>query len=270
MQEIKLSRRLAACTDKRLGELDFDGVIDGRKGDCKWHLPTILKQVLVGIMAGKKGLAEVEENFSGLSVFMKEMLGFFRRIPDTTMRDALLKVGVDSLRKVLHETVFLAIRRKALDTLGELPFHVVVMDGKKTSTRIGDNKQFAQVLSDYEGEIPKFSVATITACLISTTSKLCLDAVPLPAKTSEKGFFKEVFESFLNTYGSLAKMFTYDAGANSRANATFVAIKGLFYLFSLKSDQPTLFKQAAKLLALLKPCILALSTESKRVLPNDG
>ena len=52
---------------------------------------------------------------------------------------------------------------------------------------------------------------------ISTTSKLCLDAVPLPAKTSEKGFFIEVFVSFLDTYGSLAKMFTYDAGANSRA-----------------------------------------------------
>ena len=263
MQDIKLSRRLAACTDKRLGELNFSGVVDGRRGDIKWPLPTVLKHVLVGIMAGKNGLAEIEENFSGISCFMRQVLGFFRRIPDTTLRGALVKVELNSLRQVLHQTAFLAIRRKALDIMSGLPFHIVAMDGKKTSTRIGDDGQFAQVLSDYEGEIPKFSVATITACLISTPSKLCLDAVPLPAKTSEKGFFQEMFESFLATYGGLAKMFTYDAGANSRANATFVADKGLFYLFSLKSDQPTLFKQATKLLASLKPDSATAMTDEK-------
>lgn len=81
MQDIKLSRRLAACTHKRLGELDFSQVIDGRQGDCKWALPTLLKHVLVGIMAGKKGLTEIEENFSGISGFMRQVL-----VPETRAR----------------------------------------------------------------------------------------------------------------------------------------------------------------------------------------
>lgn len=251
MQDIKLSRRLAACTNKRMGELNFNNVVDGRRGDITWPLPTILKQVLVGIMAGKKGLAEVEENFSGISGFMRQVLGFFRRLPDTTMRGALTKVGIDSLRAVLHQTVYLAIRRKALDVLGGLPFHVVAMDGKKTCTWIGDGGKYAQTVSDYLGEIARYSVATITICLTSTSSKICLDAIPMPANTNEKGFFEVVFQSFLDTYGNLAKMFTYDAGANSKVNATLVALKGFFYLFTLKDDQPTLFEQAKKLLASL-------------------
>ncbi len=235
--------------------------MDGRKSNCTWALPAILKHVLVGIMAGKKGLAEVEENFSGLSIFMKEVLGFFRRIPDTTMRDALVKVGLDSLRKVLHETVFAAIRRKALGITGGLPFHIVAFDGKKTCTRIGDDGKFAQTVSDYEGEMARFSVATITVCLISSLTKICMDAIPMPADTNEKGFFKAVLESFLSTYGNFAKMLTYDAGANSRENATLVAIKGLFYLFSLKNDQPTLFKKATKLLASLGSNLALASTD---------
>ena len=251
MQDIKLSRRLAACTDKRLGELNFSGVMDGRQGDIKWSLPTILKHVLVGIMAGKKGLAEVEENLSGISIFMRKALGFFRRIPDTTMRGALVKVGIDSLRTVLHQTVFLAIRRKALNIVEELPFHIVALDGKKTCTRIDDDGKFAQKVSDYEGEIPKFSVATITACLISTASKICLDAIPMPAKTNENGFFQFVLQSFLDTYGDFAKMFTYDAGANAKDNADFVALNNLFYLFAIKGEQPTLFERAKAFLASL-------------------
>jgi hypothetical protein len=256
--DIKLSRRLAGCTRKRLGELDFSSVEDGRQGDCKWSLPLILKQVLVGMMAGQKGLGEVEEGFFAMSMFMRNVLGFHRRIPDTTMRGALIKTGIESLCEVLHQTVFLALRRKALHIVG-LPFHVVALDGKKTSTRIGDDGQMAQTVSDYEGETPKFSVATITACLTSTPSKICLDAIPMPASTNEKGFFKVVLQSLLDTYGPLFKMVTYDAGGNSKENAKFVHDQGLFYLFALKKDQPTLFGRAKELLANLGP-ELSLST----------
>ena len=250
MQDIKLSRRLAACTSKRFGEIDFSRVVDGRQGDCKWRLSQILEHVLVGIMAGKKGLAEIENNFSGLSVFMKEVLGFHRRIPDTTMRGALLKTDLESMRHILQKTVHLAIRRKALDPVG-LPFHVLTLDGKKTCTRINDEGVFAQAVSDYEGEFPKFSVAMITACLTSSASKICLDAVPMPAKTNENGFFIEVLSSQLNTYGNLFKMVTYDAGANSKENADFVDKQGLFYLFAVKGEQPKIFGRVRDLLASL-------------------
>jgi len=252
MQDVKLSRRLAGCTRKRLGEIDFSKVEDGRQGNIRWPLPQILKRVVIGIMAGQKGLGEIEESFSGISTFMRRVLGFHRCIPDTTMRDTLIKVGINSVRRVLQQTVFLAIRRKALAVIG-LPFHVVALDGKKTGTRIEDSGRFAQIISDYEGETPKFSVATITACLISSLAKICIDAIPMPAETNEKGFFQAVLQSLTDTYGSLFKMVTYDAGANSKANALFVHLKGLFYLFALKNDQPTLFNRAVKLLAHLGP-----------------
>lgn len=260
MQDIKLSCRLAGCTSKRLGELDFSSVGDGRQWVYKWPLPLILKHVLVGIMAGKKGLGEIEENFSEISQFMRRVLGFFRRIPDTTMREALIKVDLDSLRKVLQKTVHLAIRRKALDPV-RLPFHVVSLDGKKTCTRIGDDGEFAQAVSDYEGEVPKFSVATITACLTSSAAKVCLDAIPMPGKTNENGFFIDVLKSLLNAYGNLFKMVTYDAGANCKDNADFVVQEGLFYLFAIKGEQPTLFEQAKKLLAPLAPNLALATTD---------
>ena len=260
MQDIKLSRRLAGCANKRLGELDFSEVGDGRQWVCKWPLPLILQHVLVGIMAGKKGLTEVEDNFSKISQFMRRVLGFFRRIPDTTMRDALIKVDMDSLRKVLQRTVHLAIRRKALDPIG-LPFHIASIDGKKTCTRIGDDGKFAQTVSDYEGEIPKFSVATITACLTSSAAKVCLDAIPMPAKTNENGFFIDVLKSLLNSYGNLFKMVTYDAGANCKGNADFVAERGLYYLFAIKGEQPTLFEQAKKLISSLAPALALATTD---------
>ena len=115
MQDVKLSRRLAGNTSKRLAEIDFSRVEDGRLGDIKWPLRQILQRVVVGIMAGQKGLGEVEESFSGISMFMRQVLGFHRRIPDTTMRGALIKVGIDSLRCVLQQTARLAIRRKAVE-----------------------------------------------------------------------------------------------------------------------------------------------------------
>ena len=191
---------------------------------------------------------------------MRRILGFNRCIPDTTMRDTLIKVGINSLRHVLQQTVFLAIRRKALGVVG-LPFHVVALDGKKTCTRIEDGGRFAQTISDYEGETPKFSVATITACLISSLAKICLDAIPMPAKTNEKGFFQTALQSLLDTYGNFFKMITYDAGANSKANANFVHLNGLFYLFALKNDQPTLFNRAVKLLAHLGPELASAETD---------
>jgi hypothetical protein len=260
MQNVKLNRRLAGCTRNRLGEIDFSKVKDGRQGKVKWPLAQILKSVVVGIMAGQKGLGEIEESFSGISTFMRRVLGFHRCIPDTTMRDTLIKVGIDSLRRVLQQTIFLAIRRKALGAQG-LPFHIVALDGKKTCTRIQDGGRFAQTISDYEGETPKYSVATITACLISSLAKVCLDAIPMPAETNEKGFFQAVLHSLLNTYGDLFKMVTYDAGANSKANALFVHLKGLFYVFALKKDQPTLFKRATKLLAHLGPELANAETD---------
>lgn len=260
MQDIKLSRRLAGCTRSRLGEIDFSRVKDGRHGKVKWPLAQILKLVVVGIMAGQKGLGEIEESFSGISKFMRRVLGFNRCIPDTTMRDTLIKVGINSLRRVLQQTVFIAIRRKALAAIG-LPFHIVALDGKKTCTRIKDSGRFAQTISDYEGETPKFSVATITACLTSSLAKICIDAIPMPAETNEKGFFQVVLQSLLDTYGNLFKMITYDAGANSKANASFVHLKGLFYLFALKNDQPTLFNRAVKLLANLGPELANAETD---------
>lgn len=259
MQDVKLSRRLAGNIGKRLAEIDFSRVEDGRQGGIKWPLRQILQRVVVGIMAGQKGLGEVEESFSGISMFMRRVLSFHRRIPDTTMRGALIRVGIDSLRKLLHQSVLCAIRRKALDIVGGLPFHIIAMDGKKTCTRIEDGEQFAQKVSDYEGETPKFSVATITSCLISSLAKICLDAIPMPAATNEKGFFQVALQSLLETYGSFFKMVSYDAGANSKANADFVVRKGLFYLFALKNDQPTLFERATQLLAHLGP-ELALAT----------
>jgi len=81
-----------------------------------------LLRTLVGAMlAGAKGLADVEELSERMSTPIKRLFGIQRRVPDTTLRDALCTVEPDELRSCLHTLVHQAQRRKALEP-SVLPF----------------------------------------------------------------------------------------------------------------------------------------------------
>ena len=239
-------RRMVGLLHARLPELDLEAVADPRAREGRWSLAQILRAALVGLMAGCKGLREVEGLTGNLSVASRRQLKLPRRLADTTMRDALCGVALDGLRRALHRLVHAAWRRKALAPVG-LPLSVVAMDGKVTMLPTL-NQPFVQNQHPEKG-LPYGLVRTVTCALVSAAGRPCIDAIPVPEHTNEVGHFQAAFRSLVETYGGLFDLVSYDAGGFSRANADAVVAAAKDYIFALKDEHRTMFRLAEELLA---------------------
>ena len=94
---------------------------------------------------------------------------------------------------------------------------------------------------------------TITCCLISAVEKVCIDAIPLPGKTNEMGYYGTALRKLVSVYGKkFFRLVSYDAGATSLENARATLDLGLHYLFGLKNNQKTLLQEAERLLGRKK------------------
>jgi hypothetical protein len=195
------------------------------------------------MVCGSRSLCDVEKLTGAMSGPIRRLLGVRRRIADTTLRDLLCRLDVQEVRKVLHRTVRVAHRRKAVAPVA-LPFGVVAMDGKCTSID-GVDGRYAQ-LQSADGAVPRGVVRTVTSTLSSCAAKPCLDAFPIDPSTNEMGAFPEALAGLLAAYEGLDlfRMVTYDAGACSEANARFIDEQGLYYLLRLTDAQPTLLAEA--------------------------
>jgi predicted transposase YbfD/YdcC len=231
---------------KRLGEARLDEIVDPRDArGRRWALPALLSGTLVGLMAGCRSLKAVEELTDELTLPVRRTLGIARRIPDTTLHDALSMLAPDDLRPVLHRATRAARRRKALDPEG-LPFGVVALDGKDTVVPACDDF-FAQRQTHDEDAPLAGAVRTVTATLVSASARPVIDVTSIPASTNEMGIFEPALDALMATYSrsDLFRLVTYDAGACSKDNAQAVRKHGLHYLFGLKVSQPTLYNEAA-------------------------
>jgi hypothetical protein len=246
----------------RLPETRLERVKDPRSvRGRRWRLETLLRAVLVGLVAGCKSLAQAEALTAEMSLALRKQLGIARRVADTTMRDVLCALDPEELRGPLHAVVRAAHRRKALEP-EVLPFGAVAMDGKGTALPSCDDA-YAQRQSQGEGKPLVGVVRTMTCTLISSRAKPCIDALPIPAATNEMGRFEANLRSLVEAYRGidLFRLVSYDAGACSEHNGNVVRGLGLHYLFGLKGTQPTLFAEAQRLLASLPPQAAAASTE---------
>jgi len=149
---------------KKLPSLDFEDVPDPRSAQGRrWPLATLLRGTLVGLMSGCQSLSDVEILSDMLPSASRKLLGITRRIPDTTLRDALCRLGPHALRACLHRVVRAAWRSKSLSEVG-LPFHVLAIDGKTTAIDGWDNvfgKYFAPECR------PMGLLRTVTTALVS-------------------------------------------------------------------------------------------------------
>jgi hypothetical protein len=239
-----MNRRLAGVLSARLAEADLELVRDGRDPrGVRWDRGTLLRAAVVGIAAGATSLAEVERLTEALSRAMRRMLGIRRRVPDTTLRDALCTVDPEQLVRRLRALTRAAHRRKALAPDG-LPFGVASFDGKGTALPSADD-HFAQRQTSTSGSLVGV-VRTITVTLTSSPARPCIDVTPIPAGTNEMGAFPVALERFVAAYSGLdvARVVTYDAGACSLENANLVRRHHIHYVFGLTAAQPTLFEAA--------------------------
>lgn len=243
----RMNRRIFGMLCKRLGEARFDEVDDNRDDQGKrWQLATLLRVTVGAMLGGAKSLADVETLTTRLTGPIRRLLGIGRRLPDTTLRDALCTVEPSELRKPLVALVRQAYRRKALEP-DELPFGVVSLDGKGFSIPSCDD-WYAQRQTHGEDGALLGVVRSVTATLTSSSARPVIDIVPIPAPTNEMGIFETALDSLCQAYAGLElfKLITYDAGACSAYNARLVSQRGLHYLFGLTAAQPTLFEEAKR------------------------
>jgi hypothetical protein len=253
-QSTRTRRRILGMLVKRLAEARLDQVEDPRAArGQRWSLTALLSGALLGLVAGSRSLKDVEALTDELTPPIRRKLGIARRIPDTTLRDALLALEPDHVRPVLHASIRAARRRKALDPDG-LPFGVVALDGKATVVPACDDF-FAQRQTAGEDAPLAGAVRTVTATLVSSRARPVIDATSIPASTNEMGCFTRALAALMAVYGrsDLFRLVTYDAGACSKDNARAVCEHGLHYLFGLKATQPMLYHEAVLWLGSRQP-----------------
>jgi hypothetical protein len=230
----------------RLPELQLGNVVDWRRAKGRrWGLSTLLTSLLVGILAGCRCLAQVEELTEELARPMRRRLHIHRRVPDTTLRSVASGVAPDELRFLLHRHVRAAHRRHAL-TPQHMPFGVVALDGKTiTLPSVDDN--YAQRQTHDGGRLTG-ALRTMTCTLITARGAPCLDAFPVRAPTNEMGTFLPCVHALLKAYGSLDlfRMVSADAGSCSEDNGREVRALGVHYLFGLKGTQLVLLTEARR------------------------
>ena len=183
-QDGRLNRRLLGVCSARLRELGLGEVADPRKRAGRWRLRTLLAATLLGLAAGCKNLRQVERLTQRLSRPVRRCLGIGSRAPDTTMRDLLVQMDPEELRRVLHRQAKLAQRRKALRA-DRFPFGVVAIDGRSTATPMTDGNTYAQTHHDNHGRERCGLVRTMTTTLVSSSAQPCLDACPIPPTTND-------------------------------------------------------------------------------------
>ena len=243
----RTTRRAARLIAKRVRALRFQVLRDPRRRrSVKWSLPAVLSACLTGLITGARSLAAVEELTETMSGAMRRVLGIRGRVPDTTIRDLIVRLVPDQLRAVLRLQIRAAHRRKAIDRVG-LPWGVVSLDGKVTAIDAWDD-EYAQRQrhSARAGQSACGMIRTITACLITSPAHPCIDVHPVPASSNEVATYKDALDRLVEAYGSidLFRVAMYDAGGCSESNARYTRQRGLHYVLGLDANQPTLFAEA--------------------------
>ncbi len=244
-------QRMSGYVRKRVHELKLGTIPDPRRRQGRrWKLRELLSATLVGMLAGCKGLGEVEELTAHLSSRLRGALNIPRRVADTTLRDALCKLSFEDVRGLLHRAVVRADRRKALkrSTGGVAQ---LALDGKAVALPSWDGP-YAQRVTPKEGA-PFGLLRTVTSTLVTSAGRPCLDISPVPAETNEKGHFPAVFREQVKRFGHLFELVSYDAGVTCESNAALVVELGKHYLLRLNDDRWRLQQLAGELLATTEP-----------------
>lgn len=221
----------------------------------RWRMATILNTMIVGMVAGCKSLANVEELTGHLSAAARRALRLPRRLPDTTARDLLCLLDPAALNDCIRAFVTAARRRKALTHAG-LPFGQVAIDGRSTKVPVDDDTEFAQGRKDSGYGV----VRTNTCTLTSAPGRPCIAAIPIPPSTNEMGAFAKTLEYVLKYGRGLFQLVSGDAGVASKENAGLVVDRALHYLFRLNEFQPALLRRAEELLGQLGPEAASVKT----------
>jgi hypothetical protein len=247
----RLTRRVIGALRAGIAHLQLRRVADPRSDQGRvWRIERLLQPIVAGMCAGKHSLSEVETLSEDLAPATRQALGIFRRVPDTTMRDLLVKLKPVSLAACLTRQAQRLHRQKALDPAG-FPFGIVGIDGKSTCIESWKH-EVAQRQVGSDGQA-RGLLRTMTCTLLSSSVPTGIHVAPIPPETNEDGFFKQLVDQLLERFASidLFRLLMADAGTCSLGNADYAREKHLHYVFTLNEKQPTLLAEATRLLGRL-------------------
>ena len=236
---------------QRREALDFSDIPDPRDPrGLRWSLPTLLCTAVFGLLTVARSLRATEQLSADLAG-ARRRFGIDRRVPDSTLGDALSRIDPLPLRDPLHALVRAEHRRKALlPTV--VPIGAVSIDGKENGRFDERFHPACQEQTGPDGK-PQFAFRVLNSTLISAAAALCIDQVPIAADTNEMGTYMPVVDALLNAYGrsDLIELVMSDSGMTSEKNARYTNDKQLAYVMAIKGNQPELLREARRVFAAL-------------------
>jgi len=238
---------------------DFSDAPDNRQERKVRHEQKhILNSLLLGLIANKPTLRDVEEMTHDLRVSLRSMVP--EPISDTTLDTESRGLDTEYLTGKLVQQVREDYRAKMLATVG-LPCGVVTVDGKNLATlehdaggaghvRSKDNEKWHRPGSAKGDNY--FLVPVLRAALTSAQARPIIYQQQLPPGTGEATALCELVDNLHRAYGrsGMFDVVDGDAGLISLANADHINELGYTYIFGLKGNQPELYQEAR---ALLEP-----------------
>ena len=248
MKVLKRIKTVQSFLRQRGDALRFTAVRDPRKKrGRRWDAQTLLQTAVVGLMLLAKSLRAVERISMDLADTGR-IKGLLRRVADSTLGDFLCRLSPTDLRHHLHRQILVEHRRKALDPT-VLPIRALAIDGKTTATLSFEAHRTCQKHSP-EDQPPHWLHRVVNATLISSVAAVCVDQLPIPAKTNDMGIFPKFWKGLLSIYGraNLFDLVSTDSGFCSEKNARLINQAHKAYWISLKDNQPDLKREAERIL----------------------
>lgn len=212
-------------------------VPDPRRNNVTWRIGTLLTLICMGLLAGRKNLAEIHRFGQFLTQQQREWLRFLPKRGGLAGRRAPSYQALYTLMKVLDPDVLASALNAWLAAhLGNLP-RALALDGKYVRDLV-----LTLAFSEHETGAP---VAMTIASKEPKTEK---------AKTEgELTAAKRLYQS-TDIQGATI---TADALHCERESMHLVVENGGDFLFQLKNNQPTAFEQAGKVAACASPLLPA-------------
>ncbi len=156
-------RRICGFIAAKTDQLCLDTVPDRRdRRGRRWELETLLRARLLSLMTGQKSFADVERLTDNTSKVMQQRLDITRRVPDTTLREALATIKPEHLSQGLHGAIRSAVRSESLSVDFGLPFGILAMDGKDVSVPAVDDKYSKLETQDQDNGTLNGRIGTMT------------------------------------------------------------------------------------------------------------
>jgi len=234
---------------RRLGDAELDRLPDRRDRRGRRHPYLGLMMALaLGAVAALRTLRGVEALTTGLTLPVRRRSRIAGRISDTKLRDTLLGLHPEEVRRALHRQVKAEQRRGNLAPT-RLPFGVVAIDGKGLGKL--DQWGHPDVQPIRPDGRPPYGLARVhRAHLVSSDATVCLDERPIPGRTNELGAVCSFTEELIGAYRhtELFEVITADAGNTSLKHASLIHGQALGYVLAVKEPSAELHREALRLL----------------------